>query len=476
MKKNGLYQSYFQAACVVMAGIALTACATTTPEAAKSLQQAGLWTDAERAARYDIDEAWWFIYQDKQLNQLIETALANNTDLKKTVISLTRSAYALQEARQSLFPELRGDASISDGISKNLKSGEAHTRTASSSLNLGVSYEVDLWQKVRAGSDAAAWDYAANEQDVQAARLALIHQVIDSYFHLAYAEAVLPLNQEVLVRQQELARIAAAQYRHGKISVIDEVNARQSLLAVQDTIHSLTASRDTLKQNLRNLLNLRPGEDPTLQAIDLNQIASSDIDLDVPLAVLANRPDIRASEYRLQQAFASQRVARRSWLPTLSLRAAINATSERAGSYFSLPLGVVNATVGLPFLDWKSLYWQNKRAEADFQAALVDFEKTLTTALNEVDGYDRQYRTAQATLNNAERKYGYDRENTRYHDARYRHGAAPLSDLLSAQNGELASAQAVLNARYHLLQSENLIYRAMAGRYRVKSTQNPSSP
>ena len=126
-------------------------------------------------------------------------------------------------------------------------------------------------------------------------------------------------------------------------------------------------------------------------------------------------------------------------------------------------MGVVS--LNLPFLDWQTLRWQNKQAEASFAAAKLDFEKTLTSVLNEVDGHYRQYQISRETLASAEQKYRYDQKSSRYHRVRYQQGVEELSDWLSAMNTELSSAQSLLNQRYTVLQRENLIYQAMAGRY-----------
>ena len=127
--------------------------------------------------------------------------------------------------------------------------------------------------------------------------------------------------------------------------------------------------------------------------------------------------------------------------------------------------------MNLPFLNWQTLKWENKTAEANFNSARLSFEQTLTTALNEVATNYQQYRQAEASLANLERKYQLDQKNSRYYQTRYQYGRDELADWLSALNTEYGSAQNLLNQRYQALKYENMVYKAMTGRYRVKTAE-----
>ena len=129
---------------------------------------------------------------------------------------------------------------------------------------------------------------------------------------------------------------------------------------------------------------------------------------------------------------------------------------------------VGSVAINLHFLNWQRLKWENKTAQANFDSARLDFEQALTTALNEVAANYQYYRQAEASLGNLESKYRLDQKNSRYYQTRYQYGKNELSDWLSALNTEYSSAQNLLNQRYQALKYENMVYKAMAGRYRVK--------
>ena len=448
---------------LIMTGL-LCACTTSTLYPHNSLQKAGMLSSTDIATMYHVDANWWENYQDPLLNELVETALSNNIDLRQAALTAEKARYSARLTEVALFPTASG--SLGASSSKDLKQGGASSRNFNGQI--GLSYEVDLWQKLRANTDASIWKYHASEQDLQSSRLSLINSVVDGYFHLAYVDGAIELTQKSISKYQKIARIAQAQYQSGKVSSINAINAEQSLLSAENTLTSLQQNRVEILQNLHNLLNQRPNEVGDIRPTALGKIHFNSVNLDVPLSVLANRPDLRAAEYRLQSAYASQQATRRSWYPSITLNTAVNSRSNDSAYALRFPVGTASVSINLPFLDWQTLNWQNKQAKAEFDSAILSFEQSLTTALNEVDRYYRQYNLSKTTLANMQQKYQFDQKNSQYYQARYQYGANPLSDWLDALNKEYSSAQNVLNNRYVVLQNENLIYQAMAGRYQVK--------
>lgn len=446
----------------------LSACSTSTLYPQRHLQQAGMLTSAQIEQQYDVVGNWWEVYQDPILNELVTTSLANNVDLRQAALTAQKARYNAKLTATDLFPTANG--SVGASSSKDLKHGGASNRSFNGQI--GLSYEVDLWQKLRADTHAAIWKYHASEQDVETSRLSLINSVVDGYFHLAYIDGAIDLTHKSINQYRKIAYIAQAQYQTGKVSSINAINAKQSLLNAENTLISLQQNRAEVVQSLHNLLNLRPGAETDIRPTSLGQINFSQVNLDVPLSVLANRPDLRAAEYRLQSAYAAEQASRRSWYPSITLSAVVNSRSNDSSSALRLPVGVASVNINLPFLDWQTLHWKNKQAKADFESAQLSFEQSLTTALNEVNRYYQQYTLSQNTLANIQKKYVFDQKNSRYYQARYQYGANPLSDWLDALNKEYASAQNVLNSRYAVLQNENLIYQSMAGRYLAKTIQH----
>ena len=224
---------------------------------------------------------------------------------------------------------------------------------------------------------------------------------------------------------------------------------------------------------MRNLLNLHPGQrvpaaPMNLDYPDLLGVTSPGVNLDVPLAVLANRPDLMAAEKRVRSAFRDVQAANKSWLPEITLGAGLSSSSTQVRSAFDVPIAAGIIGISLPFLDWNRVYWQVKISEADFESRVVEFEQSITAALNEVDKFYYGYLRAGDKLEIAAAKHEEDVKISSYYQARYEGGAAGLSDWLGALNTENQSRLDLLNAKYSRIESENALYKAMAGRYSLK--------
>ena len=125
---------------------------------------------AEQIARdYRLDPEWWTAYGDADLDALMRTALARNVNLARSAVAVNRALYNARLIGADLLPVFSADASA--GSDKNLASGDAGRSYQS---RLGVSYELDLWQRLRNAASAQEWEYLATREDLEAARLAHI--------------------------------------------------------------------------------------------------------------------------------------------------------------------------------------------------------------------------------------------------------------------------------------------------------------
>ena len=162
----------------------------------------GLMSEAEIEAEWSVDRAWWKAYRDPALNALVDAALRNNVDLAKSAIAVNRALYQARQVGADLVPEFSagGDAATT----LNAKTGDSSESYGS---NLGISYELDLWRKLRDAASAQEWEYKATEQDRESARLALINNVIDAYYNLQYVRQAQEVTRRSIEFYEELYRI-----------------------------------------------------------------------------------------------------------------------------------------------------------------------------------------------------------------------------------------------------------------------------
>ena len=415
---------------------------------------------SEMRIQYQVEESWWVIYKDEQLNGLISTALQNNLDYAQSAVRINRAMYQANSIGVDLLPKFTAVSETSS--TQDIHSGTSERRFSS---EFSVSYEVDLWRKLSDSAAAKKWEYEATVEDRAAAKLALINNVVDVYFSLAYLDMALKITRQNIANYEKILEIITAKYQYGKISGLEPEQAAQSLLAAKNNLIDFEVQQQSGLQNLRILLNLEPAAPLEIIYPDILSVQVPEVNLDIPLAVLANRPDLKAAQYRLQSAFKNVQAAQKAWFPQITLGAAIGSESNSHNTMFDMPFVSSFAKITLPFLQWNMIKWNIKISEAEYDEVKLNLEKVLNSALNELNLAFFQYRKAEETYQNIFRKHEHDVRISQYYRVRYDSGASELSDWLNSLNTAAGSQLDMLKNRYLVIKYENVIYKSIAGRY-----------
>jgi len=449
---------------MVLAAALLTGCAATFPQ---DLTQTNILQAEDIQQDFLLDTQWWRRYRLTTLDDVINMALARNTNLAQAAISVNKALYQAKLLQSDLLPVFSSSGSAS--ATRDISTDASSVRNFQGSV--GLSYELDLWRRLSLAANAQEWEYKATIEDLASTRLALINSVADTWFELHYLEQAIRLTGEDVARYEKLAALLRFKYQAGKVASVEPLQAEQSLLSSRNRLIAYNTQRSSALQTMRDLLNLQPGETFPFESLDLMSIPSVSVDLDVPVAALAARPDIAAAEARLRKMFSSLESQRRQWYPQVSLGSTLSVSSNTASNFFDVPMLAGLVKVSFPFLDWNRLRWNTKISEASFDAAKLSFTTAVTTALNEVDAAYAAYANARRTLENAVSKAESDKRIAAYYQTRYELGATELRDYLDALNTANTSALSALEAKYKVLSLENTIYKAMGGRYARKEEQ-----
>ena len=183
------------------------------------------------------------------------------------------------------------------------------------------------------------------------------------------------------------------------------------------------------------------------------------------MSVLANRPDLLASQYRLEKAFKNLEAENKNWYPGISLRGLLGTSSDKARTTFDFPYILGSVAVDLPFLDWNRVKNNIKISEADYQITALDFKDTLNQAVNEVVYYYFAYDKAAEILENTQKNYENAKQITRYYQSRYNNGKTEFRDYLEAVYSENSLRKDLISQKYQTIKYENYVYKAMAGKY-----------
>lgn len=453
MMKRNTFLSFLLATTV------LSGCAATTTDV-PSLESELNYTQEVRE-KFQADLDWWKAYNNDELNYLTSFALKNNPDMLKAAVKIQKQLANLNLSESDLFPTLTG--SLGASSKKKLNDGKKSTQTFSGELALN--YEIDLYGKIADARDAQEFELNATVADAESARLSVVNSVVDLYFNLLYLRDTIELTQKNIDTYSSLLDIASARFNTGKADKLEITQARQSLIAEQTALLNAQTQYKEMEQSLRNVLNLKPSDGFVLGKASILKQPLLTPHLSVPVSVLANRPDLTAAQYRLKKAFKSMKVSEKGWYPTISLNGAIGSSSDHAKSTFDFPYLLGGVSVNLPFLDWNSVKNNVKIAKADYDIALIDFKDALAQALNEVAYYSFAYGKTEHIYVNVEKTVENNRQITAYYRARHQAGKASFKDVLQAVADENAARKNLLAQKYQLIKYENLLFKAMAGRY-----------
>lgn len=415
----------------------------------------------EIKAEYSANTNWWKQYDNEELNRLVETALKNNPDYLKAAVNIDKELYKLGLSTSDLFPTLTAGTNASsqrkidrkDNFSSNF-SGEA-----------GLNYEADLYGKIHNQYQAQKLEYQATAMDHEAARLTLVNSVVDLYFNLEYLQNAINLTEKNIKNYEQIRNVAKAKYNAGKADNVEFLEAEQNLLSEQNRLLDLQTGFKETQTSLKNILAVSNDEKLDLKFGEILNQPALGVNINVPVAVLATRPDLISSQYRLEKAFKNLETENKNWYPNISFKGVLSSSSDKARTTFDFPYILGSVGVDLPFLDWNRVKNNIKISEADYDLTVLEFKDTLNQAVNEVIYYYFAYEQAQKTFENTEKNYKNASQITRYYQERYNSGKTEFKDFLQALSSENSLRKNLLEQKYQLIKYENYVYKSMGGKY-----------
>lgn len=451
----------------LMMSFTLTACSAvvTTPfqspqtDIPSHFQQQNTANSSSVTAAVYADQ-WWTLFQDQQLNQLVQQVLARNGDLAKAGLNLqiAREQAGLAQNQQGLRI---GSATIGSGHQYQLGNGKDSDNGLSASAN--VSYVVDLFGKLAKQTDAARWEALADEQDLQATAQTLIATTCNLYWQLGYLHQSVQTAQTNVAASRKLLQLVQVQYRAGAVSGLELTQAQQ---AVQSQLANLSQLQQQLVETrtaLAVLLQMPVQQLDIQEPQQLPHITLPTIDAGLPADILSRRPDLKAAELRLRKALASKDATKAGYYPSISLTGALGMSSTSLTQLLKNPVLTLGAGLNLPFLQYNDMQRNLKISELEYQSAIIDYRKTLYQAFADVENalsnrneLDKQVKQQQQTLALTEK-------TARLYDIQYRSGAVALKEVLDAQ-ADVRNAQVNLSKTlYNQYNSYVTLMQALGG-------------
>lgn len=411
-----------------------------------------------RTVRDRMQDTWWTGFGDERLDRMVASVLKVNTDLASAGFRLQRARYSAGLATSNSLPDfdISGSAGRSKQLSGNSKGVDSYGASAS------LSYEIDLWGRLRTQRTIAQWEAQATDEDLQSTFLSLVSDTCDLYWTIAFLNQRIAAGEESLARVERTLQLVQSQFNSGAVSRLELREAEQNLLSQQAAQSQLIQQRVESRNSLTVLLNGTPwpiSDEPQ----NMNDAHSPEIEAGVPAQLLGRRPDLRAAELRLRESLSQIKVTRVSYYPAISLTGSVGGASDSLSSVLAHPVETLGVGLALPFIHWNEARLNTKIAGTEYEIAANDFRKTLYTAFTEVDNAlsARQELTRQLDL--SQRSFNAAVEVERLYDVRYRSGATPLRQWLDAQETRRQSELSLAQARLSQLQNDSRLFQALGG-------------
>jgi len=378
-----------QKAFSTVAAVALAGCAVTAPpppeqirtDALQGTQIRSTWSAAETPVAGAISDNWLVTFADPQLIALVNEAIARNPDLRATAAQVERSAAYADIARAALLPaiNLLGTGGFKAGGGSDLSS-------ALQGVMLGVSWEPDLWGRLRYGRNAADASYASAQADFEFARQSMAAQVARSWFMATETKLQLAAAESMVQSARELVRLAEDRRRVGTGSEKDVALARASLGTFEDGARQSRLAHEQAVRSLETILGRYPAAE--LQAAPALPAFPGPVPVGMPLEMLDRRPDVIAAERRVAAAFDRVGEAKAAMLPTIRLNASVSALSSEVLQLqddYDNPTGGAGGMFFAPLYQGGALQAQVSVRTAEQKEALARYASQALRAIGDVE-------------------------------------------------------------------------------------------
>ena len=400
---------------------------------------------------------WRELFTDPYLVTLIEQGLANNTDYLAAGLRVQEAEATLLSAKLAYLPSL---ALAPQGTLSHL---EGHKMTKAYSLPATASWEIDLFGKLRNAKRQSQALLAQSKDYQQAVRSQLIAGIANSYYTLLMLDAQLRIAEQTATSWGESARATHALMQAG---MTNEAAVAQMEAAYAQVSASVLDQKDQINQ-VENSLSLLLTETPhrVQRGTLAGQTWPASLSVGFPVSLLANRPDVRAAERSLEQAFYATNQARAAFYPSITLSGNAGWTNS-AGGMISNPAQFVASAVGSltqPLFAKGQLTGQLKIAKARQEEASLQFQQTLLQAGAEVNEALVQYQTAQEKRELYAEQVNALQTAYRSTSLLMEHGTTTYLEVLTAQQSLLSAQLTQVANEVTEIQSLIQLYQALGG-------------
>lgn len=428
---------------------------------------------AQQASIADLP--WWEVFKDDRLKNLVQTALANNYDLRIAVTRIEQARQIAAQARAQYFPFVNYTVIASDskdeftgGFIPNGGNKERGTFLAVAT----VAWEADVWGRLRRENEAARAQYLSTEEARRGVMLSLVSDVAQAYFELLELDLELDIARQTTASFTTSLKLFTDRLEGGVSSKLDTSRAAGALATAAASIPELERQIAIKENQISVLLGNNPSPVPHTAKL-LEEVVPPDVPVGLPSALLERRPDILTAEQQLRSASAQVGIATANFFPRVGLTSLFG----RASSPLSLlssgqsTAWSIAGNVSGPIYQGGALRAQKRQSVAFWEQTKLQYEQTAQVAFQDVSDALVSRQKYEAVRDQQARAVEAYQESVKVSLQRYLAGKAAYFEVLDAQlqlyPAQNALAVTELNRRTVIVQ----LYKALGGGWNLKDPE-----
>lgn len=421
---------------------------------------------------FPTDDPWWKVFDDSLLDSLIREGESRNFNLLQAGRRIEMARQAVRKAKSSYYPQFDLSAGWSKNRTSALTSKLSPTNVTTGYYSAGVdmSWEIDLFGKIYANVKESKASLNASRADYAAVSISVCAEIATSYMQLRMLQEELAVTEEHIESQQKVLAITEARFETGLASMLDVAQAKTVYYSTLASLSSLKSQINTTINAIAVLVGVYPDEISGRLSERRPQLSPvQPVNIGIPMDLIRRRPDVVEAEYELASYAAALGIAKKEFLPTLSLTGSIGTSSMELGDLMTKRSITYSIA---PTLTWTIFSGFARNAEIasakeQMLAGIDNYNLTLLTAVQEVDNAMVSYFEAlvyekriEEVLSNAQLAFDLALD-------RYKQGLDAFINVADAQITLLQYANELVEARGNSLTSLVTLYKALGGGWSI---------
>jgi len=408
--------------------------------------------------------SWDKIFTDQILQNHIQEAIQNNLDMKIALQNMAAAEATMKQGKAGYFPTVNGNATWThQEISQNSQFGALFSSIDQYELSAKLSWEADIWGKIRSNKRATAAKYLESAVARQAVQTELVANVASVYYQLLALDSQIKVVTTTLENRNESVEVIKALKEAGNVNEVAVKQTEAQQYAAQIILEDLKFNVKVLENTFNQLLGKAPNT--VARGLFENQNIEAEIKTGLPTFLLSQRPDVVAAELNFRNTFELTNVARSSFYPSLTINATGGLQALELQEWFSAKSIFANVITGLtqPIFNQRQNKTRLEVAQANQQKAYLQFEKTLLVAGKEVSDALASYENETKKLEIRKKQVEALKNAADYSDELLQYGMVNYLEVLTAKDNALNTEINYIDNKFKQLNAVITLYKSLGG-------------